>query len=113
MNAAKCSPVVSGNLVTEPRLFRNCAPYLRGELTVLRPEILVTQGRAAAISVEEIMNSRIRRFDEAASIIDLSGRATFWLRMRQPNLADARYLEQKDDWGAYAEVACDWFRGAI
>lgn len=46
-NSAKCCQNNPGRSEAHARLFRNCKPYVQGELELLRPEILVTQGAKA------------------------------------------------------------------
>jgi hypothetical protein len=46
-NSAKCCMNNVGRSEAAGRLFRNCRPYLPGEIAVLQPDILVTQGNWA------------------------------------------------------------------
>ena len=46
-NSAKCTHRLAGNSKSPPILFKNCQEYLVGEIDVLKPDIIVTQGNEA------------------------------------------------------------------
>ncbi len=71
-------------------LFKNCKRYLRGELSILSPKILFTQGNEAKEAIGTIRDKIIRCLDEFASIIELKGKPVFWLHTYHPN-----------NWGAF------------
>ena len=52
-NVVKCSICRLGNAQAPDQMYRNCESYLEGELPVLKPDIVVTQGRHAARALEE------------------------------------------------------------
>ena len=47
VNSAKCTPNKPGSANTDRRLFEKCRRFIPGELRVLSPEIIVTQGKWA------------------------------------------------------------------
>ncbi len=47
-NVVKCSIGRLGNLQAPDQMYENCHEYLKGELPLLRPDIIVTQGKKAA-----------------------------------------------------------------
>jgi len=53
-NSAKCCMNKPQRKKADAILFRNCRGYLREELSILQPNILVTQGREARTAVEEL-----------------------------------------------------------
>ncbi len=84
-NAAKCCMNKSGNKKADAVLFQNCRGYLKGELSILRPEIIVTQGDEAKKAVVSIREKTLSRMDDYASIIRLNGDDIFWLHTYHPS----------------------------
>ncbi len=59
-------------------LFKNCQEYLPGELEILCPDIIVTQGAEAQKAVGSFYEL-LERIDEYASKIHMNSREVFWL----------------------------------
>lgn len=57
-NSAKCSMNKSHGAKADKRLFKNCQKYLEGELNILKPDILVTQGREAESATSNLITKR-------------------------------------------------------
>lgn len=89
-NSAKCCMNKRQRKKADKQLFRNCRRYIQGELAILDPEIIVTQGNEAKVAVESIVPSPDQKFDDFASIIFLNNRKVFWLHTYHPN-----------NWGAF------------
>ena len=60
VNAVKCTMNKSGRGVADSRLYRNCREYLRGEVDILSPDVIVTLGREAFQSVKHAFRQEIR-----------------------------------------------------
>ncbi len=110
VNAAKCCQHKKGKAIADSRLFTNCRPYLRGELEIIRPHIIVTQGGDAANALKKTVTSVLREFDDSCFEIDLCGTPTFWLRTHHPGAWHGVYQEQKKRWPGFVDAAADWFR---
>lgn len=82
-NAAKCCMNKPNQRQADPRLFINCREYLRGELDLLAPDILVTQGDWAKRGVEAHYGVT-RKIDRWSSVIEMNGREVFWLHTYHP-----------------------------
>jgi len=75
-NVVKCSIGKLGNAQAPGNMYKNCQSYLKRELAILAPDIVVTQGRDAAQAIEDAFvcrafdpfNHRLRylRFSEKA-----------------------------------------------
>jgi hypothetical protein len=66
VNSAKCTPNKPGSANTDPRLFEKCRRFIPGELGILRPEIIVTQGnwaREAILGSPEVREHVVQRVD--------------------------------------------------
>ena len=90
-NSAKCCMNKPGRKQADRVLFRNCQEYLRGELEILCPDVIVTQGAEAKKAVESFYEppERIGE-DEYASTILMNSRKVFWLHTYHPG-----------NWGAF------------
>lgn len=111
-NAAKCCQNKPGRSQADPRLFKNCRRYLAGELRVLRPDIVVSQGDWAKFGMNSIVEIE-RRIDEFARIARFDGRAVFWLHTYHPSRFGDFY-RQRDNckgWERYSKEMNDWWIG--
>lgn len=84
-NSAKCCMNKIQRKKADKVLFKNCQKYLKRELEILNPKIMVTQGNEAKKAILEILESRIKIIDDYSSIIILSGKEVFWLHTYHPN----------------------------
>ncbi len=75
----------AGNKKADPVLFQNCRGYLKEELSILRPEIIVTQGDEAKKAIVSIREKTLSRMDDYASVIRLNGDDIFWLHTYHPS----------------------------
>ncbi len=108
-NAAKCSMNKEQKEKADTVLFKNCKGYLPGELQVLSPEIIVTQGNEAKEAIGLIIYDKIiERIDEFASIIKLNGKNVFWLHTYHPR--SGKYFHKQRDFDKNNKVAMGWER---
>jgi hypothetical protein len=84
-NSAKCCMNNRGRKKAASVLFKNCEKYLKEELAILAPRIIVTQGREAKVAVGKLVDRVTRQFDDFASVVDIGGVQVFWLRTHHPN----------------------------
>ena len=108
-NSAKCCQNKRGRSQADPKLFKNCRGYLAGELRVLRPDIVVTQGDWAKSGMNSIVEIQ-ERIDKFACIARFDGRAVFWLHTYHPcRFSD--FYAQRDDcegWERYSKEMKDF-----
>lgn len=83
-NSAKCCMNKPGRKQADRILFKNCQKYLKGELEILCPDIIVTQGAEAKKAVASFYEP-LERFDEYASIIHMNSQKVFWLHTHHPS----------------------------
>lgn len=100
-NSAKCCQNNPGRRQAATRLFRNGRPYLAGELAVLRPDVIVTQGVQAKNGVSSVAGYS-PPMDQAANLVQLAGREVFWLHTHHPS-AFGRFYPQRRQWGDFAK----------
>ena len=95
-NAAKCCQNKRDKSPADWWLFENCRPYLDCEIRVLRPDIIVTQGKKARAGLEPIVDVR-EEIDELAFIVRFDGRSLFWLHTHHPSPRNRwRFYPQRD-----------------
>lgn len=109
VNAAKCSQNKRGKSVADARLFKNCRPYLGREFQILRPDVVVSQGKQAAKAVERSMESQLEQLNDSCFVIDLGGSRTFWLRLHHPGAWHGVYQDQKERWPEFSDLLRDWY----
>ncbi len=83
-NAAKCCLNKERRAKADRRLFENCRPYLKQELKILDPDIVVTQGNEAKLAMECMITGTLQRFDDFAAVISLNDNEVFWLHTYHP-----------------------------
>ncbi len=101
VNVAKCSMNNPGKGQAHRKVHETCGgSYLKGELALLAPDILLTQGNAANTIVADLLHCghfAARELPTARSV-DVGGKTALWLPMRHP----ARQLARiRSDWPWY------------
>ena len=89
-NSAKCSMNKLQRKKADTILFKNCQKYLKKELEILNPKIIVTQGNEAKNAILKLLELRTKTIDEFSSIIKINNKQVFWLHTYHPN-----------NWGAF------------
>lgn len=104
VNSAKCCMNNEFRKQANPTLFKNCRDYILGELEILKPDILVTQGDPAMAVAERIkISKRIKsenisnagRMDDLHEIMLESGKIILWIHHYHPNTK--RYVKSGTD----------------
>jgi hypothetical protein len=111
-NSAKCCMNNEHNAKADSTLFRNCKRYLCGELAILAPEIVVTQGNEAKLAMWNLSTPLAPSIDEFSSLVKLQGRQVFWLHTYHPNNYGAfnkqrnynKATQTADGWESYASA---------
>jgi len=106
-NSAKCSMNHSNHKQAKSKIFKNCREYIGGEITILNPDILITQGNEARIVVERTFE--VSEISEDKQICShkwahIGGKKTIWFRTFHPS-AYGKFHQQKRDcfenWAKY------------
>ncbi|MDD2297747.1 MAG: uracil-DNA glycosylase family protein [Sphaerochaetaceae bacterium] len=83
-NSAKCCMNNKHNSKAASILFKNCRRYLAGEIAILRPAIVVTQGSEAKDAMSRLVRKISPGIDDFASIVELEWGPVFWLHTYHP-----------------------------
>ena len=112
VNAAKCCENKRGKGEASIRLFKNCRTYLRGEIDLLAPDVIVTHGPRAKEGVE-FAYSTSAEFGEANIVRAKSGKA-LWLPLPHPSNRRGEYKKQREhEWGPAWEKFAERVRDFI
>ena len=79
INAAKCSGADDSKGMVPPTLYENCLPFALQELAILAPDLVVTQGRAAANVLGDLSPIDQAALFAAATSLGAAGTAAEWL----------------------------------
>ena len=107
-NSAKCCMNKEQRKKADSVLFDNCKRYLRGELQILSPEILVTQGDEAKKAILSLRDTLSKRIDEYSAVIELNNRHVFWLHTYHPSCWGP--FNKQRNFDKSNEVALGWLK---
>lgn len=109
VNSAKCCMNNPGNKQANHVLFENCREYLRGELEILKPNIIVSQGQEAKRSLHQTLAPEDRDCQFGAQrTVMFNGRTILWIATYHPSARQYYWNEKKSQWGVF-EKAVDHF----
>ena len=114
-NSAKCCQNNPGRAVAAETLFRNCRTFIPGEIRILKPDILVTQGDYARDAVNVAFEAKSRQAAPGgtgeckAEILWLSEtQRAIWLHTFHPS-AYGHYWHQKNTcWPYFAKAVAEF-----
>ena len=109
-NSAKCCQNKIEKSQADGRLFYYCREYLEGEIAILDPDIIVTQGNQACWSIQTVYDGSItlKEIEESPSCnygtIEINGREIVWFHCYHPRYG--KYWTQRKDCHVFwSEVA--------
>lgn len=102
VNAAKCSHNLPHNGQAPARVFRNCRAFLQEELTMLAPDIVVTQGQRAAKVVAPWVRSGRK------NVLEICSHGAYWLELVHPTAWGGAYGEERKTWPRRFRRARRW-----
>lgn len=105
-NSAKCCMNNTQRGKANSVMFQNCETHLHGELSILSPEIIVSQGNEAKNAMHSIYDKVITDIDDYSKIIQLNGSEVFWLHTYHPRYFGGFY-KQRDNtsgWEKYSQL---------
>ena len=99
VNAFKCSVNKPGRSKASSWLFNNCRWYLRGEIDVLSPDVIITQGKEAMEGIELAFQISGKR-GECQTINLSNGKRALWLPTHHPARKDNSFkMQMEKEWG--------------
>lgn len=113
VNTVKCCVSNDNHASASNRLFRNCRRYIVGELAVLRPDILVTQGKQAKLALEE----QYIHFEISESVeeqfcsprwVRIEDRQVLWLHTNHPRNFGGFNRQRRECYEQWGAIAFEW-----
>ena len=103
-NAVKCSIGRLGNRQAPSQMYKNCTKFLNGELPILKPDIIVTQGDRAADVVFGDCKERViaKNVGEKRVLCIRTYHPSNYRRFWKDGIADGRR------WEVYIDAAADF-----
>ena len=117
VNTGKCRHTQAHSRQARDTLFGECCRFVPGELRLLRPDVVVTQGKAAKEAVlkgfggvrhhdkRRVPATRNRYGDYESGIIESGRWRAFWIQTHHPRHAGGFYPQYEACWPLYAEEA--------
>ena len=122
-NSAKCCQNKCNRRQADSILFENCRGFIPGELKVLSPDIIVTQGTQAMNAIienfcpyehkvywKEVSPYKTKaRYERGFIELEPNGKKCLWLQTDHPNCYGRFYPQKAYSWPLYAEkIAQFW-----
>ena len=113
-NTVKCSVNKRDKGEAPQRLFTKCRGYLRGEIDVLCPDVIITQGSRAKKGVESAFH--ISSEWGVCQTINLGkGKQALWLPIHHPGDRHGNFFTESKEWGSesqpwgrFAQKVCEF-----
>jgi uracil-DNA glycosylase len=110
-NSAKCSFNFKGNSSAPNRLFKNCRSFILGEIEVLKPDVIVSQGNPPIMTIERYIKDgkiKVKQSENISSagsyddfhLLDLNGQGAIWITNYHPNCY-GRFKKNRDAYDDY------------
>ncbi len=115
-NSAKCCMNKDHRSLADDRLFHNCRGHLPGELEILNPEVLVTQGAWAKTAIEQLFGVRhvatAGEPDCRCAVVDIrQGAPSLWIHTHHPTAFGLFNRQRRNHWGQYAAWVGEFVSG--
>ena len=112
VNSVKCCVSNDDRKSAHSALFNNCRKYIGGEIVILKPDILVTQGKWAKVAIEQT-------FDTPQSAVDnhlcshmqflMKNRKVLWFHTYHPSNYGKFNQQRNECFEKWAEIIYDKF----
>ena len=111
VNSAKCCMNNPGNKQANRVLFDNCREYLRGELEILKPDVIVRQGQEAKRSLQQVfaLGDRDHKFGDKRKPT-LDARTVLWITAYHPCARQPYWNEKKNQWPEFKREVADFVK---
>lgn len=110
VNSAKCCMNKPQRRQADTVLFENCRQFVPGELAILRPDVIVSQGAPAreAVSAQcQLVRTYRRTVGETScelSLVMLDRREVLWIPTHHPSAYGVFWPQKKACWDLYADA---------
>lgn len=112
VNSVKCCVSNDNHKSASPILFNNCQKYVGDEVVILKPDILVTQGKFARLAIEHSFNVTESVVDNClCSHVNLlmEGRPVLWFHTYHPRNYGLFNKQRRECFGKWVEIVSGRF----
>jgi uracil-DNA glycosylase len=103
-----------GSAQAHDRLFENCRLYVGGEILILRPDIIVTQGDYAKLAIESSfpfsVTGDMKRCGHA--VLDVQERKVLWFHTYHPRAFGGFNRQRRECFREWADLVLRFVRAA-
>lgn len=113
-NAAKCCANKENSQQAPHEMFQNCQEYLRGEIEVLNPDIIITQGNEARDAMANHYGScgQLPSWSGGGCKISVNGHEALWLHTYHPRNGKFYSLrgDEQKPWELLTSITSDFYK---
>jgi len=112
VNSVKCRASNENHQSASPILFRNCQKYIGGEIAILKPAILVTQGEKAREAIQQsfkISESLEDKYICSHVWIFIEGKKVLWFHTYHPRNFGKFNQQRRECFENWAEIIYETF----
>lgn len=121
-NSGKCCVNKPHRRKADKKLFTNCKEYISGEVQILKPDIIITQGEEARYSIEDIPDLELKGFISTRkwrlsdycelAAKSINGVPVLWIRTYHPNCWGRFNKHTRPRFGDYSQIAYEFITNA-
>lgn len=119
-NSARCCQSKPNRRMADETLFSRCREFVRGEVEILSPEILVTQGDYARMVIDGKFSIRQKNTMESINggkhpwwLVDMGDHEMLWFHTHHPNQRGGLFSRERRDFilppNQYARIAREFW----
>ena len=114
-NSAKCSMNNLNNKMAGRQLFENCREYIPGEIEVLKPDILVTQGDWAMEAITRNFSATIKGEQKSCgyAFLKLGDHNLLWFHSYHPTNYGKFFRQKKSCWPQWEVIVGEFWSGQL
>lgn len=114
-NSAKCSMNNPNKKMADWQMFENCREYIPGEIEVLRPDILVTQGDWAIEAINRNFSATIKGEQKRCGYADLKlgDHNLLWFHSYHPTNFGRFHQQRKSCWSQWEMIVGKFWNGQL
>ena len=112
VNSVKCCVSNKNHRSAPPILFRNCKEYIGGEIAILEPDILVTQGKKAREAIQQSFKISESLEDKpicSHAWIFMEGKKVLWFHTYHPRNFGKFNQQRRECFENWAEIVYEKF----
>ena len=112
-NSAKCCMNKKDKSQADKILFKNCREFIPGEVRILNPDIIITQGQKACDSINnkfELINKiKTPGIDQKSYILEINNKRVVWIHTYHPHAFGLFWRKNHDHYEDYANLIFNYF----